>query len=156
MRLMILALLILVTSTASACGPEDGFAKLAGGGRGGFGGLARNGGYGGGYAGGFDPRLAYAQQMMAAQAGLARVAQHHQMLAAQAAAYRARRAPIKYAKAMALREYNIAKRAEKRAWVLAKQEEWKRKKALESAPAESDSPDAGQVLLASAAERTTR
>ena len=82
-------------------------------------------------------------------AAVAQAAQHHQMLAAQAAAYRARRAPIKYAKAVALREYNLAKRAEKQAWVLAKQEEWKRKKAFETSPNEIESPDAGRTLLAS-------
>jgi hypothetical protein len=77
MRSTIIAILVLAAgSSALACGPEDSLAKL-GGGRGGFGGLARNGVNGGG----FDPRLAYAQ-----------------------------------------REYNLAKREERKAWVLAKQE----------------------------------
>lgn len=143
MRLAILSLLALAASSASACGPEDSLAKLARGGRGGF--------------GGFDPRMAYVQQQqMMAQRQLAQVAQHHQLLAAQAAARRARRAPLKYAKAVALREYKLAQRAEKRAWVLAKQEEWKRKKALEEAPTNDESPDAGEVLLASASVGTTR
>jgi hypothetical protein len=146
------ALILAAGSTAWACGPEGSAAKLAGGGKGGFTGVVR----GGGFAGGFDPRLAYAAPSLQANGALAQVAQHHQLLAAQAAAYRARRAPLKLAKAMALREANLAKRAEKRAWVLAKQEEWKRKKALEAAPAESDNPDAGQLLLASAAAESVR
>jgi len=100
--------------------------------------------------------VAYAQHMMAAQAGVAQVAQHHQMLAAQAATRRARRAPLKYAKAVALREYKLAQRTEKRAWVMAKQEAWKRKKAFEESPSESDNPDAGPVWLASESVGTAR
>ena len=138
MRSIIMTVLVFMAATASACGPEDSFAKYGGG----FPGIARGGG-------GFDPRLAAAQQMMGRPVAVAQVARHHQILAAQAAAYRARRAPIKYAKAVALREYNLAKRAEKQAWVLAKQEEWQRKKALEASPNESESPDAGRTLLAS-------
>ena len=145
MRSTIIAILVLAAGNAAfACGPEDSLAKL-GAGRGRAGGLARNGGF----AGGFDPRLAYARQMNPSQVAMSQVAQHHQLLAMQAAAYRARRAPIKLAKALALREYKLAKREERKAWVLAKQEAWKRKKALDEAPTESESPDAGQVLLAS-------
>lgn len=105
-----LALCLLVSTVASACGPGE------------FnGGLARGGGFKGDFAryGGFNPnqfavqRYGAQQQMMAAA---------RQQFALQAAARRARMKPIRMAKAMQMRQDVLAKREVLRTELLAKRE----------------------------------
>ena len=161
MRMFTLSLVLAVASIAGgrvhACGPEDAFARGTGfGGAGKFAGN-RGGGFpvAGSNRGGFPVAYNPAAYNQSAMLAMAQLNQHRQLLAMQAAARRARLKPIRQARAIAMREQKLAARADRRAWVLAKQEERKRKEA-EAADPQPSARGAGEVLVASYASSLSR
>lgn len=154
MRIVALSCVFVVVTITSAglyaCGPEDAFGNASK-----FGGGSR---FAGSRGGGFPAFAQYPTfRNNSAALAAAQVNQHRQMLAMQAAARRERRRPMKLAKAIALREYKLAERASRRAWVLAKQEERHRKEAEEATQDPTPTaPNQGEVMVASYTSRFSR
>lgn len=129
----------LVAGSLSACEPGSAFTKHSG-----------HSEFGFKVAGKLAPASAVSFRPSPNPSTYSAYANYRQLLAMQAAAYRAARKPIKLAKALELRKSKLAARESRKAWVLAKQEVWKR---AQSQDAFTPSLDlAGGILLATSNE----